>query len=158
MRSVRSDSLLHERTTGSPSCDRYELGGVPLAYQADQVFDRLFPPSSGPSEGGVLPERKYNPNAIPPCPICGAKRVFECQLMPNILNVLKPSTSPTEKPKEVDSSSGGGSNPFDERGMEWGTCLIFTCSEDCRISEHGSEKLSNCWREELVLVQWEQTT
>ncbi|PVG04884.1 hypothetical protein CPB86DRAFT_692680 [Serendipita vermifera] len=133
-------------------CVRYELDGTPLFYQADPVYRSLHSIPSGtpvPVTGaafvvtGAEPKRAYNPSVSPllsKCPICNSKRRFECQLMPNLINSLKRpdgSTSDTQ--------------------MEWGTCLIFTCEKDCcQVPSAGSGELKECWREEVVLVQWEE--
>ena len=65
--------------------------------------------------------RTYDPSGVGGCGKCGSKRVFECQMMPNTMNVVK-------------------------GGMEWGTCLVFSCGADCRGAE---------WAEEAVYVQWD---
>ena len=44
----------------------------------------------------------------------------------------------------------GAKRTGDDGGMGWGTCMIFTCERDC--SDEGKE----AWREEVVLVQWDQ--
>jgi pre-rRNA-processing protein TSR4 len=143
----------------------YELGGKPLPFASDRVFDQLFPfppPPTLPLTKGtftVAPRlvRCYQPEYLPHCPFCGSKRVFECQLMPNLLNVLaqdkegdtgKQMTA-HERVREVAKLLRGGHDMNDKVGMEWGTCMIFSCGKDC------SEE-TECWREEVVLVQWDE--
>lgn len=128
---------------------RYELSGIPLFYQEEAVYRSLHSIPAGTSVpvtggsfvvSGPTPKRTYNPKGsslLPKCPICRNPRRFECQLMPNLINELKCQSSPTE-----------------EDLMEWGTCLIFTCEKDCCQLE-GAGELKECWREEIVLVQWE---
>ena len=48
---------------------------------------------------------------VPDC-ICGASRVFECQLMSTILHELHVSSD----------------------GMDWGIAAIYTCSANCNRS------------------------
>ncbi|CAG8659657.1 12757_t:CDS:2 [Acaulospora colombiana] len=134
-------------------CVRYELNGVPLFYQADSVYKSLHSIPSGTSVpvtgaafvvAGAEPKRTYNPSASPllsKCPICTSKRRFECQLMPNLINSLK----------RPDGS-------VSDNQMEWGTCLIFTCEKNCcqEPTSAASGELRECWREEVVLVQWEE--
>lgn len=154
-------------------CIRYELGGTPLPYASDTIFSALFPsPTSNVTQvtGGkfivtpAVPKRVYDPDSptIDRCDGCGAKRKFECQLMPNLINVLRASPptdkkqqpqSDVERKKEVERLLKGGA--VDGTGMEWGTCMIFTCEKDCCSSGDGKEA-NECWREELVLVQWEE--
>ena len=47
----------------------------------------------------------------------------------------------------------------DKRGMEWGTCMVFSCAKDCygtKPSPSSSPEKKDLWTEELVLVQWEE--
>ncbi|KAJ7132085.1 programmed cell death protein 2 [Mycena epipterygia] len=147
-------------------CVRYELEGTPLPYASDKVLDSLFPMPPAPllpvtkAAFTVVPpaKRTYNPSSIPPCPVCKSKRVFECQLMPNLINVLRTGDAENKKltdeerrklvEQELKRSNSGAS-----RGMEWGTCLIFSCSKDCSLNDDGKEARES-WREEMVLVQW----
>ncbi|KAF7308663.1 PDCD2-C domain-containing protein [Mycena chlorophos] len=148
----------------SDQCVRYELEGTPLPYACDSVFNLLFPlPASPPppvtkAAFTVIPpvRRVYDPSSIPVCPICGAKRVFECQLMPNLINILRADNknerrmSDEERRKYVEQElKGTGSS----RGMNWGTCLVFSCSKDCSVDAEGKETRA-AWREEVVFVEW----
>jgi len=110
----------------------------------------------------VVPVQKriYIPTSLPPCPLCKSKRVFECQLMPNLINILRSSETEKEKKltdeerrKAVEKALKGGSP--DTMGMGWGTCMIFSCEKDCCIDDDGEFEARECWREELVLVQWD---
>ena len=83
--------------------------------------------------------------------------MFECQLMPNLINVLKPpfpggqkALSDEERRAEVLRTLKGQGNG-DRRGMEWGTCMVFTCEKDCAVTGE-----AGTWREEYVLVQWDE--
>lgn len=58
----------------------------------------------------VSDEGKPGDKEIPPCD-CGSKRVFEFQVMPQMLNYL-----------QVDSF---------EESVDWGTLVIYTCSQSC---------------------------
>ncbi|KAI0691233.1 programmed cell death protein 2 [Cytidiella melzeri] len=149
-------------------CLRYELGGMPLPFASDKVFDRLFPAPSKPNlpvtrpDAMVIPpaKRTYEPSSIPACPHCKGKRVFECQLMPNLINVLKKTgeekektkQSDAERRKEVEKVLKGGTN-LERAGMEWGTCIVFSCEKDCCVE--AERDVQSCWREEVVLVQWD---
>ena len=140
---------------------------MPLPFASDAVFNKLFPAPPGPTlpvtkaDFMVVPAQKrtYTPSAIPSCPHCGGPRVFECQLMPNLINVLKPPSlegqkalSDEERRAEVlRTLKGQGSG--DRRGMEWGTCMVFTCEKDCAATTPGA---ATTWREEYVLVQWDE--
>jgi len=69
---------------------RYDLGGEPLWVSPDNT-----------------PEKKD----IPPCPRCKGKRVFEFQVMPQLLNYLG-----------KDSVEGS---------VDWGTIAVYTCEANC---------------------------
>jgi pre-rRNA-processing protein TSR4 len=147
---------------------RYELRGTPLPFSSDKVFETLFPTPPAPplpvtkAVFTVVPplKRVYNTSAVPVCPVCKSKRVFECQLMPNLINVLR--SPEEEKPKKLSDEERRkaverglkGEGKDERRGMEWGTCLIFSCEKDCCSDGDGWED-KECWREEKVLVQWD---
>ena len=149
---------------------RYELKGVPLPFSSDSVFDRLFPVPTQDllpvTKAGfkVIPavKRSYSTASIPPCPICKTARVFECQLMPNLINILRASTADGDtenltdgqRMKEVQKALQKDASS-DKRGMEWGTCMVFSCGKDCCIDESNGREGKECWREEVVLVQWD---
>ncbi|KAG8694774.1 hypothetical protein FRC08_008271 [Ceratobasidium sp. 394] len=144
-------------------CIRYELGGTPLAFHTDDVYKKLFPPGSVIPGTAIAatnaahavsppapPRPTYDPSVVSPCGHCGGRRVFECQLMPNIINLLKRqqagSDDSEEARKKLVAAALGGQGGF---GMEWGTCMVFVCEADCCDERE-------CWREEEVLVQWER--
>lgn len=144
---------------------RYDLNGVPLPFSRDNVFNLLFPAPTTPPLPVTKPafmvipvaKRTYDPSSLPPCPNCQSKRVFECQLMPNTINVLRDGStdaaknmSDEERRKAVQEAlKGGGGN----RGMDWGTCMVFSCEKDC-CTENG-QGAREAWKEEHVLVQWD---
>ncbi|KIJ61996.1 hypothetical protein HYDPIDRAFT_42259 [Hydnomerulius pinastri MD-312] len=152
-------------------CIRYELKGTPLPFASDKVFEALFPaPPQDPlpvtkAEFKVVPavKRSYSTASIPTCPSCKSNRVFECQLMPNLINVLRDSVQDKEadvrkltdeqRIKAVQDALKRSREPG-SRGMEWGTCMVFSCENDCCLSEEGKD-LKEAWREEYVLVQWD---
>lgn len=154
-------------------CLRYELNGTPLPFASDKVFEVLFPappqdplPVTGAAFKVVSPVRRsYNVSSIPHCSVCKSSRVFECQLMPNLINVLRAA----DKDKDTDSDRKltdaerikavqdalKSNQTSDRRGMEWGTCMVFSCGKDCCLDEGGKDA-RECWREEHVLVQWDE--
>lgn len=103
---------------------RYEYKGQPLLYSGhDDVASRFVVPHG---KAGAV-------KGIPRCESCGAQRVFEVQLVPGLIYEL-------EKDEVMDL----------EDGMEWGTILVGTCSNNCG----GSGLVS--FREEWAGVQWEE--
>lgn len=113
---------------------RYEWSGVPLLYNStDGVAARFVLPghqlhqkvkTAGPTKG------------IPRCESCGSARVFECQLVPNLIFELE---------KDDDEAMSF------EGGMDWGTILVGSCSKNC-----GKEG-EVIFREEWAGVQWEES-
>nr|PIL97070.1 programmed cell death protein 2, c-terminal domain-containing protein [Toxoplasma gondii COUG] len=79
---------------------RYSFGGKPLWIRTDGI-----------AAGSQEPSR---------CERCGARRVFEMQLMPTLIHTVK------QKCPGIDST-------LLKKGVSpnWGTVVIFTCSEDC---------------------------
>ena len=167
---LRYAVIFHIASTALIITYRYELGGTPLPFASDKVFDRLFPvppkpnlPVTRPTSMVVPPaKRTYDPSSIPTCPHCHGRRVFECQLMPNLINVLKKADENKGKEKEKQSDEARrkeiekqlkSSADVEKVGMEWGTCFVFSCEKDCCV-EAGTD-LKSCWREEVVLVQWD---
>jgi pre-rRNA-processing protein TSR4 len=175
MRSVRRPSVCCDQSVLIIylSLNSYELKGTPLPYSSDNIFLSLFPspPSTGPAVTHVTkaafqpptPKRAYFPNSsiVPNCPICRSKRVFECQLMPNLINVLRKQSTNTasqkitetdeERRKAVEKALKGGSDS--DSDMDWGSCLIFSCEIDCCLNGVQGAQAKECWREELVLIQ-----
>ncbi|KIO25840.1 hypothetical protein M407DRAFT_243928 [Tulasnella calospora MUT 4182] len=178
-----SKRVVHE----GKQCLRYELSGVPLPYHNDSVYKKLFAPTPSTVYNVTRPSqhattgRSYDPSWIPKCTGCGGPRTFEAQLMPNLITVLKRAEeegggegdgknkkkgkqqSDVERRNELarvllkQNTGGGAGSDGVKLGMEWGTCMVFSCLGDCRVGEGGAEEeeVNDCWREEFVLVQWE---
>ncbi|KAF9478290.1 hypothetical protein BDN70DRAFT_880168 [Pholiota conissans] len=148
-------------------CVRYELIGTPLPFAKDSTFDLLWPaplqdplPVTKPDFKVVHNQKRvYNASAVPKCEVCGGPRVFECQLVPNLINVLRPAgeekskkLTDEERRKEVEKVLKGDDKDA-KRGMEWGTCMVFSCEKDCCLE--GGKEAKEAWREEKVYVQWD---
>jgi len=130
-------------------CIRYELGGNPLPYQADAVFQRLFQTS----QSGII-KRVFSPSSLPKCSRCGSDRTFECQLMPNLINVLRSvlaegSTQPSKAISDEERRKAVEKELKERNGMEWGTVMVFSCAADCCPDN------KEYFTEEEVLIQWE---
>jgi len=172
--SMRTDHVFdrfNERAAHEPQqCVRYDLGGIPMPFAGDDLYKQLFPllPVKSGSETVTKsvhirqapPKHGYDAASIPSCPHCGTRRVFECQLMPNLINLIGAGSSADgdhgatsdEERKEVVRKLLKGE--ADGRGMEWGTILVFTCEKDCCLGSGNKEK-QDAWSEELALVQWD---
>ena len=75
------------------------------------------------------------PISVPPC-ACGARRVFEFQLLPSLLQLLKVDAHNMIKVNLEDL--------LEASGMDWSTVLIFVCEQDCGVGE---------WKEEVAIPQ-----
>lgn len=158
-------------TGGLATCrliDRYELGGVPLPYSSrSPLYKRLFPgaPTTKTPDEEEEPDfaQFFNTSSIPPCAQCGGKRVFELQLVPSLISVLRPETITTtgepapqrsakqteeERRKELALLAKGLKGENGEKAdigeMEWGNVMVFGCERDCVGLA-----------EEYVAVDWE---
>jgi Programmed cell death protein 2, C-terminal putative domain len=66
----------------------------------------------------------HPPPAAPPACVCGARRVFEMQLMPSCLHYL-----------DVDKATPAEQT---EAGMNWSTVAVYTCENDCEEAGAGA--------------------
>lgn len=93
------------------------------SYKSDKVFNRFrkrvaYVPEQiirydrGGEPLWVSPDRIPSSDDIPPCPRCKSHRIFEFQVMPQLLNHL-------------------GAESI-EGALDWGTIAVYTCSEDCK--------------------------
>jgi len=136
---------------------RYDLAGTPLPYGSDKVFDLLWPRRAADviavTQAAVTApapaKREYDASGVPRCEGCGGARVFECQLMPNLIGTIRTKDDrrlSDEERREQIARALRRENHSEKTGMEWGTTMIFSCNNDeCRES----------WREELVYTEWE---
>lgn len=81
---------------------RYEFGGTPLSFHATgPTYEKLWPKQKSTSttiSGAAFKDssrstpRDYSSEGVSHCPLCGSRRVFEVQLMPNLVNTLRPGS------------------------------------------------------------------
>ena len=113
---------------------RYEFGGTPLLYADNDAVAGYFTKHTGTAtKGGKIQTQSWS-KELPRCENCGAKRVFEVQLVPGAISAL-----------EDDDDTIG----VDE-GMEWGTVIMGVCEDNC------ADAGQVVFREEWVGVQWEE--
>jgi len=121
---------------------RYAYGGVPL-------WSIPLPPkntgklqqtrSSKQQKSKKKAQKVYSPlPVVPPC-VCGAKRVFEFQILPSLLHVLDVDAYATAGSR---GKSGDMMDLISRGGMDWGSIAVYSCSESCDKN-----------REEFIIVQ-----
>ena len=106
---------------------RYEFNGTPLLYSGSDAVAARFGVVPGKTKTQTTPSQ-----GMPRCESCGARRVFELQLVPGLISAFEEES--------VDL----------EEGMEWGTIILGVCTNDC------GEVGKVVFREEWVGVQWEE--
>ncbi|KAF4610476.1 hypothetical protein D9613_006769 [Agrocybe pediades] len=147
-------------------CVRYDLKGTPLPFASDKTFHLLWPAPSAEPLPVTKPDfkvvhgqrRVYDASSVPKCPICKAPRVFECQLMPNLINVLRPAQSDKKKLTDEErrlevQKALKNEDKSAKTGMDWGTTMVFSCEKDC--CEENGKQIKESWREEVVYIQWD---
>ena len=74
---------------------------------------------------------------IPKCEDCGSKRVFEFQIMPQLLRYLKLNES-------VDEKSGP------KKSIDWGILAVYTCEKSCgsSVNESKAYKSEFIWKQD----------
>lgn len=162
---------------------RYEMGGLPLPFSAQGDVYNVLWPSKAPqvSQTSAPSDRQYDASRVPPCEACGGPRIFEVQLMPNLVNTLRAEKiegsekagaelrstqnvdKETRKRQELEAALGkrlvASGRPDREPTMDsklgliWSTALIFVCEQDCCIPRDGVT--GETWREEWVGLQFE---
>ena len=85
--------------------------------------------------------------------------------MPNLINTLSPTLedgmgkkikkmTDEERRKQIELFlKKSEANKDEKRGMEWGTCLIFSCEKNCCLED--GKDVKEVWREEAVYIQWD---
>jgi pre-rRNA-processing protein TSR4 len=126
---------LIDQVEGSLSAQQrhYAMFQTRVSYAPEQCLRYCF------REGAVplcpSPEGIPKASSIPPCSRCGGPRIFEFQVMPQLLNYL-----------DID--------PEDPCGLDWGTIAVYSCKASCAISMKGEgEATGSAYADEFVWVQ-----
>ncbi|XP_022187876.2 programmed cell death protein 2, partial [Nilaparvata lugens] len=128
-----------EGSLSGVACDE-ELSKMALADE-DKLFTKFQKRIKSQSDQVIRYERCGDPlwvtsqnipamEEVPNCQYCGGKRVFEFQIMPQLLCFLKADTIPGCE------------------SLDWGTVAIFTCESSC-----GSDQSQNAYKQEFALKQ-----
>ena len=109
------------------------------------TFHKIFIPSIVDSTGAADAFGAYNPSSLPRCGSngCPGRRKFEYQLMPHLLSVLGRLRTGTP-----------GKKGEEGEGVDFATVMVFTCELEC-VAGGEAEGGDEAWKEELVLVEWE---
>ncbi len=109
---------------------RMQLGNGDLQ---DQVLRYLQWDSSGNGPLWVSSKGKLS-SRPPPCEICGSERLFEFQVMPQLIHAV-----PLRQEEGFNSS-----------GLDWGVLAVYTCTKSCSSA---TEPGKGCYMKEFV---WRQ--
>ncbi|GAA6063601.1 hypothetical protein JCM10212_006218 [Sporobolomyces blumeae] len=153
---------------------RYDHGTQPLPFSASSAAYRtLYPPSTpgGPvsshppstSSSSATELGQYTPSRAPTCRACRQRSTFEYQLMPHLVSVLNKTEGLNGLSAYDDASGGDCRRPAandarkakadpDDEGLDWATVWVYSCEREC--VDPGKDK--EAWREERVLVEWEE--
>ncbi|KAK4050289.1 hypothetical protein OIV83_003610 [Microbotryomycetes sp. JL201] len=135
---------------------RYNHGGSPLAFSsALEPFKTLFKPTSlTMSTSGTTDDSfvgHFASSLIPKCPACSSERVFELQLMPNLIYELGQPLQ--TKATSVDADDEDEKN---RKGLGWSSVWVCTCSIECTQQTDLEQMQGEAWREERVYIEVEQ--
>lgn len=161
VRFVSSLSLLAHTSSPAPVLDadahavcfgenRYQHSSQPLPYSSHSApYRLLFPNQTG---DGAAEEQlgTWTPSRIPPCQSCGLPSVFEYQLMPGLVALLNRTGTAVKKGKGA-GGEGSKKSVMQEDGLDFASVWGFACVGECCDSGEGA----GGWREERVLVEWE---
>ena len=92
---------------------RYERGGTELWVSEDGTT------AGGSREGGT-------------CEKCGGQRVFECQVLPQLLYYLDKEESGVRREGEDDKAVAMRAL---KEGLDWGSLFVYTCERNCGDGE-----------------------
>ena len=92
---------------------RYERGGTELWVSEEGAV------SGGGREGSL-------------CERCGGKRVFECQVLPQLLYYLDTEESGVRRTDEDDKAVAMRAL---KEGLDWGSLFVYTCERNCGVGE-----------------------
>ena len=121
------DERLQETDVHDPAKLCFARFSQRVAYEPAQVVRYSL------NDADVLwPRPEPCPSSIPPCPLCGAPRRFELQLMPQLVSVL-------------------GFDAADSTCPDIGTAAIYTCARSCTPSNTSTG--SGAYAEEFVFIQ-----
>ncbi|KAK4051986.1 hypothetical protein OIO90_004516 [Microbotryomycetes sp. JL221] len=129
---------------------RYHHGSTPLAFSSNsKPYKTLFTSSSTliSSKINSKTNQTFNSNQIQTCSSCHSRRIFELQLMPNLIWSLGLI--------QIQSSQQQEQLERIETHLEWSTIWICTCENEC-TQMNQKEKKGEAWREEMVYVEIEQ--
>lgn len=93
----------------------------------DLVPDQILRYGRGIAPVWISAENVPHDEDIPACP-CGAKRVFEFQVMPQLLCYLKADRL--------------------GRSVDWGVLAVFTCADSCRLGSGYAEEF--VWKQDVA--------
>ena len=127
---------------------RYAPGGVPiwsipLDVPSSSNKKKKKDKNSAKSNSDDAASAATSSTVVPPCK-CGAQRIFQFQLLPSLLHVLKVDqfSEGTAEKSTTPSAATSGISALLSGGMDWGAVAVYSCSNSC----------SSC-KEDYLLIQ-----
>eukprot|EP00871_Galdieria_phlegrea_P005856 jgi/Galph1/758/GphlegSOOS_G5505.1 len=132
-----------------------DLESEPVCEERDAVFEHfqlrtMREPKQvlryAPRDSSIQPlwyrkeKRITNSEDIPPCSVCHGPRVFEFQVMPQLLYYLQASEQSKSQIR------------YQEKSIDFGTIVVYTCQKSCSLRVVGEETTS-FYSEEFAVVQ-----
>eukprot|EP01023_Acetabularia_acetabulum_P069019 TRINITY_DN98_c0_g1_i5.p1 TRINITY_DN98_c0_g1~~TRINITY_DN98_c0_g1_i5.p1 ORF type:complete len:338 (-),score=41.11 TRINITY_DN98_c0_g1_i5:103-1116(-) len=127
---VPEDVLTSVQHTLTPEQQQFADFQARIEDAKDQVIRYCFSSNAKP----LLPNTTSLPDSIPPCPLCQAPRIFEFQIMPQLIHFCG---QPADHPN----------------AQNWGTIIIYTCQNSCRLELSNDQDGGTAYAEEFVFVQ-----
>ena len=89
------------------------------------------------------------PSAPPPCARCGAPRVFELQVMPQLVADLEQYMESDMDELAVQSASESQAGIHLAGGLDWGVLAVYTCSASCALADGCAYSEEHSWHQSL---------
>jgi len=88
---------------------------------------------------------------VPPCPHCKGDRSLEFQIMPQILNYIKPEKNPLTNNTQNSKKSKKITASDLEKMIDFGVLNVYTCDKNCDYIKSGYEVNETNYSEEQIL-------
>ena len=131
---------------------RYAYGGQPLWITAPSPLSSAATvATAGSKKKGAVAEQMKS--SVPCCELCGAQRVFECQLMPALLSYINTNDKGISGKASASASSTLNKSDLLASGLDFGVVAIFSCPNSCSADGTSGDSTSIRFATEIAVVQ-----